>query len=239
MHSAKTNAAAEARGVSETDQLDGKVDRENSLTQLDQCKPVAADAARVWKRSLADQFSCVSVDWIVFDPRARSRVAQKAKEPARRLMSSQDTKRAAPAGTERDPQVIDRLVGAIDTSPSTSGKTAATTTAHHDREWWRLEARRVGSDWPSILKTYAVAVRGWRILHDVDQDEQPSACLSADHLLCISSTIETIMCAVRARGVPALKEPANIERLSRCDAAARKEINRRIESLIAAREIVA
>ena len=158
-------------------------------------------------------------------------------------MSAQDTKRAAPASTVRDPQVIDRLVGAIDTSPSTSGKTAATTTAHHDREWWRLEAHHLGSDWPSILNTYAAAVRGWRILHDVDQEEQPSACLTcgADHLLCINpnSTVEVIMCGVRARGVSALKEPANIERLSRCDAAARKEINRRIDSLIAAREIVA
>jgi hypothetical protein len=103
-------------------------------------------------------------------------------------MSAQDTKRAAPAGTVRDPQVIDRLVGAIDTSPSTSGETAATTTAHHDREWWRVGARRLGSAWPSILKTYAVAVRGWRILHDVDQEEQPSACLTcgADHLRCIN-----------------------------------------------------
>jgi hypothetical protein len=155
-------------------------------------------------------------------------------------MLAQDTKRAAPAATVRDPQVIDRLVGAID---STSGETAATTTAHHDREWWRVEVRRLGSDWPSILKTYAVAVRGWRILHDVGQEEQLSACLTcgADHLLCINpnSAIEAIMCTVRARGVSALKEPANIERLLRCDAAARKEINRRIESLIAASEIVA
>jgi hypothetical protein len=158
-------------------------------------------------------------------------------------MSPQDTKRAAPAGTVRDPQEIDRLVGAIDTPPSTSDETAATTTAHHDREWWRVEARRVGSDWPSILNTYAAAVRSWRILHDVDQEEQPSPCLTcgADHLLCINpnSTIEAIMCTVRARGVSASKEPANIERLSRCDAAARKEINMLIESLIAAREIVA
>jgi hypothetical protein len=154
-------------------------------------------------------------------------------------MPLHESARAAPAGTERDPQVI----GAIDTSPSTSGETAATTTAHHDREWWRVEARRVGSDWPSILNTYAAAVRSWRILHDVDQVEQLSVCLTcgADHLLCINpnSTIEVIMCSVRARGVSALKEPANIERLSRCDAAARKEINRRIESLIAARESVA
>jgi hypothetical protein len=156
-------------------------------------------------------------------------------------MSEQDTKSAAPAGIVYDPQVIDRLVGTIGTSRTTSGKTAATITGHRDREWWRVEACRIGSDWRSILKTIAGAVRGWQILHDVDQ--QPSACLScgADHLLCInpSGTIEAIMSAVRARGVSALKEPANIERLSRCDAAARKEINRRIESLIAAREIAA
>jgi hypothetical protein len=42
------------------------------------------------------------------------------------------------------------------------------------------------------------------------------------------------MWAVRERGVAALKERANIERLSRCDAAARTEINRLIASLIAA-----
>ena len=158
-------------------------------------------------------------------------------------MSAQDMERAASGATVRDPQVIDPLVGAIDTSPSTSGETAATTAAHHDREWWRVEARRMGSDWPSILNTYAAAVRAWRILHDVGQEEQSSACLTdgADHLLCVnpSSTIETIMCTVRARGLSALKEHANIERLSRCDAAARKEINRRIESLIATSEIVA
>jgi hypothetical protein len=100
----------------------------------------------------------------------------------------------------------------------------------------------MGSDWPSILNTYAAAVRAWRILHDVGQEEQSSACLTdgADHLLCVnpSSTIETIMCTVRARGVSALKEPANIERLLRCDAATRTEINKHIERLIAAGGIV-
>lgn len=154
-------------------------------------------------------------------------------------MSAHDTKRVAPADTVRDPQVIDRLVGAIDTSPSTSGETAATTAAHHNRDWWRVEAGIVGSDWPSILNTIAATVRAWRILHDVGQEEQSSACLTndADHFH-PSFIIETIMCTVRARGVSALKEPANIERLSRCDAAARKEINKQIGRLIAAREIV-
>jgi hypothetical protein len=45
------------------------------------------------------------------------------------------------------------------------------------------------------------------------------------------STIEAIMVAVRARGIAALKEPATIERLRRCDDGARGEINRRIAAL--------
>jgi hypothetical protein len=53
------------------------------------------------------------------------------------------------------------------------------------------------------------------------------------------STIEAIMYCVRERGVAALKEATNIERLARCDAAARAEINRRIARLIAAKEIAA
>jgi hypothetical protein len=47
------------------------------------------------------------------------------------------------------------------------------------------------------------------------------------------STIEAIVYAVRERGIAALKEPDNIERLSRCDTAARKQINERIENLLA------
>jgi hypothetical protein len=44
-------------------------------------------------------------------------------------------------------------------------------------------------------------------------------------------TVEAVMLKVRERGLAALKEPANIERLVRCDAAAKTEINRRIEKL--------
>jgi hypothetical protein len=39
------------------------------------------------------------------------------------------------------------------------------------------------------------------------------------------------MWTVRERGVAALKEPANVERLKRCDDAAKDEINRRISML--------
>ena len=45
------------------------------------------------------------------------------------------------------------------------------------------------------------------------------------------SSIETITFSVRERGVQALREPANIERLSRCDEAAKVQINARITKL--------
>jgi hypothetical protein len=51
------------------------------------------------------------------------------------------------------------------------------------------------------------------------------------------TTVEAVMYAVRARGIASLKEPANFERLSRCDAAGRAEINQRIARLIAAKVI--
>jgi hypothetical protein len=51
------------------------------------------------------------------------------------------------------------------------------------------------------------------------------------------STIDAVVWAVLERGVAALKEPANIERLKRCGAAAKTEINKRIASLITAKKI--
>lgn len=45
------------------------------------------------------------------------------------------------------------------------------------------------------------------------------------------SVVEAILYCVRVRGVAALKEPANIERLARCDQAARAEIDRRIAKI--------
>ena len=43
--------------------------------------------------------------------------------------------------------------------------------------------------------------------------------------------VEAVILAVRDRGLAALKEPANVERLERCDAAAKAEIERRIAKL--------
>jgi hypothetical protein len=45
------------------------------------------------------------------------------------------------------------------------------------------------------------------------------------------TTIEAILYCIRERGLAALKEPANVERLSRCDRVAKAEIDRRIELL--------
>jgi hypothetical protein len=45
------------------------------------------------------------------------------------------------------------------------------------------------------------------------------------------ATVEAILYSVRERGVAALKEPANVDRLSRCDQAALAEIDRRVAKL--------
>ena len=45
------------------------------------------------------------------------------------------------------------------------------------------------------------------------------------------STIDAILYCVRSRGLAALQEPNNKERLSRCDEAAMKQIRERIERM--------
>jgi hypothetical protein len=47
------------------------------------------------------------------------------------------------------------------------------------------------------------------------------------------ATIEAIMYCVREGGLGALKEPANLGRLVRCDQAAKEQIDRRIAKLVA------
>jgi hypothetical protein len=44
-------------------------------------------------------------------------------------------------------------------------------------------------------------------------------------------TIEALIYSVRVRGLAALEEPANVERLARCDEAAKAQINKRISKL--------
>jgi hypothetical protein len=51
------------------------------------------------------------------------------------------------------------------------------------------------------------------------------------------TTIEAILHCIRVRGIKALKEPANVKRLRRFDAAAKAQIDSRIKKLIDAKEI--
>jgi hypothetical protein len=44
-------------------------------------------------------------------------------------------------------------------------------------------------------------------------------------------TVEAVMYCIRTRGLVALNEPNVVERLQRCDAAAKARINERIERL--------
>jgi hypothetical protein len=59
----------------------------------------------------------------------------------------------------------------------------------------------------------------WNALNDPKRHPTPKA------------VIDAIMHCVRTRDVAALKEPANVERLSRCDDAAHAEIKRQITAL--------
>jgi hypothetical protein len=36
----------------------------------------------------------------------------------------------------------------------------------HDRAWWIIEARRLGTDWPNILKLQHEIIAAWRQRHD-------------------------------------------------------------------------
>jgi hypothetical protein len=51
------------------------------------------------------------------------------------------------------------------------------------------------------------------------------------------ATVEAVMWAVRRRGLLALREPANQQRLLDCDTPARAQINERIDRLITAGRI--
>ena len=60
----------------------------------------------------------------------------------------------------------------------------------------------------------------WEWLNDPRQNPTPQV------------TIEAVIYCVRARGLRALREPANIARLKDCDRAARDEINRLISVML-------
>jgi hypothetical protein len=114
--------------------------------------------------------------------------------------------------------------------------------AYHDRAWWLQESLRQGTDWQTLAEAAAT------VLADAIPELEEIALLSAENRYLRAQlarftkptaapqppptpqvTIEAILLTVRQRGLSALKEPANQERLKRCDAAARQQINNRIE----------
>jgi hypothetical protein len=71
-----------------------------------------------------------------------------------------------------------------------------------------------------LLDSNVSIERAWNELNDPRNRPTPQ------------TIIEAILFCVRERGLAALKEPANLERLSRCDATAKARIDQRIEKLI-------
>jgi hypothetical protein len=70
--------------------------------------------------------------------------------------------------------------------------------------------------------------RTWQLLGDVVSLEHMYAKYLRDRPT-PKAVIDAVVLCVRQRGIAALKEPANVERLSRCDEWARGEINKQIE----------
>jgi hypothetical protein len=81
-----------------------------------------------------------------------------------------------------------------------------------------LRARRLLSDDISIDRV-------WAELNDPRNHPTPQ------------SIVEAVLHCVRERGIEALKEPVNVERLTRCDAAAKAQIEARIARIVARKEI--
>jgi hypothetical protein len=128
-----------------------------------------------------------------------------------------------------------------------SGTDCPSFVSARDRTWWQSEAARVGSDWSGIIAghlTVVARLAGWPACETCGGQPciNPSfcaACRVADAAAIRHPsrahpqptpqvTVEALWYCFRERGIQALREPANVERLNRCDKAAREELNRRI-----------
>jgi hypothetical protein len=163
--------------------------------------------------------------------------------------------RAAPATTGRDPQAIDRHGGAIDppnNTPSTEPTrvtqrgvlallNAAIMELLHDvgelraeleMLWAEIEPLQAASVYcetcgssPCVNPSFCETCR--RI--EQEQPRQPPSAHAPRPTP--QAVVAALLHCVRERGIAALQEPINRERLARCDAVARQQINARIEKL--------
>jgi len=122
---------------------------------------------------------------------------------------------------------------------------------HHDRTWWEAERRRQGTDWPSLWEVASGLLAN--LFANIEVDLFETDLLKAENTQLRAElarfrksevdrgdarlwptprvTIESVLCAVRERGLSALREPKVQQRLRECDEAAKAEVNRRIEKL--------
>jgi hypothetical protein len=162
---------------------------------------------------------------------------------------------------------------AVSSTASTTISTPGVAPPVRDRDWWQLEAVRLGSDWTGTMRLRSSVApivacdtcgltpcadpsfchvcreadrrqaRQWPARIPKNWDNMPIDALwsvlnDPKHRPTPQTTIEAMIHCVRERGVAALKEPNNIERLRRCDEGARTQIDRRIESFISNKELV-
>jgi hypothetical protein len=119
----------------------------------------------------------------------------------------------------------------------------ATTTK--SREWWRHEAARLGCDWNAVMElrvsvapltcgvcgaapctnpSFCAACR-------LADQQQPRLAQREVYRPTPQATVEAILHCVKARGLSALQEAANLERLGRCDAAVLAQIDKRMAKI--------
>ena len=139
--------------------------------------------------------------------------------------------------TGRDPRAIDRHGGAINLPNNTAPIEPA-------RVGWRGILHDIGELWAELEMVWAeiealqmcgsarcVNPKFCETRRRIEQDQPRQPPTAPVPRPTPQTTIEAIMYSVRERGLAAMKESANQERLSRCDAAARQQINERIERL--------
>jgi hypothetical protein len=110
------------------------------------------------------------------------------------------------------------------------------------RDWWRAEAERLHIDWSAVVDLALDIIRSHcfespfmrACREDDEQRKADPPCRPAPRPT-PQTTVEAILYCVRERGPAVLKEPGNIERLRRCDKAARAEIDRRMAAYGGAR----
>jgi hypothetical protein len=207
MHSIKRNAAAGARGVPESDQLGGMVDQENSPRAGHRSR---LDTNRIERKIDATSCSCI--------PR---RVSYRKYL----LLQRADVVHAWAAAFPRHDLVTMRLRRPYNTAE-----------LYRECESWKRAARvyhqgREAQAPKNIEHPQYLRLRPL-LEDDVSLDRAWNELNASRARPTPQTTVEAIMLCVCECGIAALKEPANIERLSRCDKAAREQIDKRIEKLI-------